>query len=177
MCVCASVCVHVSVCLSLCVCVFLCVGLCLCLCVCVAMCFSLCVYVYVCMSLVSLSMGKCVCPWMCLCVGVFCVSLCVFSKFLRVEAEKCLEPEDHHILRRKKHDAKEDRQLNIGDEACRPEPAGMAAPVASLGLRHHHEGTAGMMAQEMEVWGYHKPGHQPLNTHQVDGATKYQAPC
>ena len=111
------------------------------------------------------------------CMGVFCVSVCVFSKFLRVEVEKSLQPEDHHILRRKKQDAKEDKQLNIGDKTCRPEPAGMAAPVASLGLRHVREGTAAMMAQGMEVWVYREPGHWSLNTHQVDRATKYQAPC
>lgn len=110
------------------------------------------------------------------CMGVFCVSVCVFSKLLRVEAEKSLEPEDHHILRRKKQDAKEDKQLNIGDETCRPEPAGMAAPVASrtqapLRGDSSHDGSGN------EVWGSREPGHRSLNTHQVDGATKYLVPC
>lgn len=113
--------------------------------------------------------------YMSVCMGVFCVSVCVFSKLLRVEAEKSLEPEDHHILRREKQDAKEDKQLNIGDEMCRPEPAGMAAPAASRTQApprgdSSHDGSGNGSVGLPRAWPpvtKHPPSRQG---HQVPGA-------
>lgn len=64
------------------------------------------------------------------CMGVFCVSVCVFSKLLRVEAEKSLKTEGCCYSERETG-CKGGQTAEHRSQMCRPEPAGMAAPAAS----------------------------------------------
>lgn len=70
--------------------------------------------------------------------------------------------------------AKEDKQLNIGDDV-QARASGNGCPCGITDSGTSHRGQQPLMAQGMEVWGSRQPGHRSLNTHwqtghQVPGA-------
>ena len=80
-CLCPSVCVHLSVCPSVCLCPSVCVSICVCLSVsfCLSVCPSVCVSICLC---VHLSVCPSVCVCVCLSVSIcLCVQLCLVAIF------------------------------------------------------------------------------------------------